>query len=765
MIVMRSEGTEAMNTDANIRRTILPIGGMTCASCVLRVENALKAIAGVTNATVNLATEEAIVEFDPTKARFDDFRKAVERAGYTILSINEQQATTDEERIRARMYRQLKIEFIISAFLTIPIVLLSMREFLPLSFSIPQFTANAILFALTTPVLFWGGHRFFHGFWTTLRHFTADMNTLVAVGSSAAYFYSVLATFHPSLFYHAGQTPSVYYDSAAVIITLILLGRLLEARAKAHTSDAVRRLASFQAKTARIIRNGIEIDVPIEEVAIGDVVVVRPGERIPADGTVISGISAVNESAMTGESIPVEKRPGDKVIGGTLNSSGTLTFTAERVGRETLLSQIVEMVKAAQGSKAPIQRLADRIAAIFVPAVIAVALLTSALWMVFGSMSANALTTVALLNFVSVLVVACPCALGLATPTAIMVGTGKGAELGILIKGGEVLERMRSLTTIVLDKTGTITRGQPEVAKIIPAGGFSEDELLSLAAAAESTSEHALAEAILRAARRRGISIRHPEKFQAISGLGVVASVNGHMIRIGNLNLMRELDLDIEKVTQQIEQISSEGYTAIIVAIDNTVAGIIALADEIRPEASMVIHSLRNLGLQIVMITGDNKRTAARVAALAGIDEYFAECRPDQKAQIIQQLQQKGETVAMVGDGVNDAPALAHADVGIAMGSGTDVALSASDVTLLRGNLSVLPVALMLSRHTMRVIKQNLFWAFAYNIILIPVAALGLLSPMLAAAAMATSSVTVVSNSLRIKRLINTKKIMKGNGS
>ncbi|MGB9773045.1 MAG: heavy metal translocating P-type ATPase [Bacteroidota bacterium] len=762
---MRSQETEAMNIDTSIRRTILPIGGMTCASCVLRVENALKGIAGVTNAIVNLATEEAIVEFDPTKARFDDFRKAVERAGYTILSINEQQATTDEERIRARSYHQLKIEFIISACLTIPIVLLSMREFLPWGLSISQFTANVILFALTTPVLFWGGHRFFHGFWAALRHFTADMNTLVAVGSSAAYFYSVLATFHPSLFYRAGQTPSVYYDSAAVIITLILLGRLLEARAKAHTSDAVRRLASFQAKTARIIRNGIEIDVPIEEVAIGDVVVVRPGERIPADGTVISGISAVNESAMTGESIPSEKRPGDKVIGGTLNSSGTLTFTAERVGRDTLLSQIVEMVKAAQGSKAPIQRLADRIAAIFVPGVIAVALLTSALWMALGSMSTNTLTTIALLNFVSVLVVACPCALGLATPTAIMVGTGKGAELGILIKGGEILERMRSLTTIVLDKTGTITRGQPEVAKIIPTGGFSEDELLSLAAGAESTSEHALAEAILRAARSRGISIRHPEKFQAISGLGVIASVDGHIIHIGNLNLMKELNLDIENVTQRIEQISSEGYTAVIVAVDNTVVGIIALADEVRPEAPMVIHCLRNLGLQIVMITGDNKPTAARIAALAGIDQYFAECKPDQKAEIIQQLQQKGETIAMVGDGVNDAPALAHADVGIAMGSGTDVALSASDVTLLRGNLSALPVALTLSRYTMRVIKQNLFWAFAYNIILIPVAALGLLSPMLAAAAMATSSVTVVSNSLRIKRLINTRKIMKENGA
>jgi len=744
---------ETTHPEAETLRTVLPIGGMSCASCVLRVENSLKKLSGVTSAVVNLATEEATVEFDPAKVSPKEFRSAVEGAGYSLLTAGDQQISADqEEQFRVKTYQRLKSEFIFSAALTVPIVFLSMQDILPWRLPIATPTINFLLFVLTTPVLFWGGHRFFHGLWVTLKHFTADMNTLVAVGSTAAYLYSLIATFHPSFFVRAGQMPAVYFDSAAVIVTLVLLGKLLEARAKSHTSDAVKKLAALQSKTARIVRGGVELDIPIEEVAIGDTIVVRPGERIPADGTVLSGFTTVDESTMTGESMPVEKRPGDQVLGGTLNASGSITFRANRVGRETLLAHIVEMVKAAQGSKAPIQRLADRIASVFVPIVIGIALVTFAAWMLAGSLGGNAPLAAALLNFISVLVIACPCALGLATPTAIMVGTGKGAEMGILIKGGEVLERLKSMTTLVLDKTGTITLGQPRVERIVPLNGFDEEELLSVAASAESTSEHALAAAILRSARARRLEVRRADEFKATTGLGITALLNGRTVHVGNLNFLKEMKIPIESVSPVVAQASAAGLTAVVVAVNGVPAGVIEIADEIRPEAAAVVRSLKDLGVRTVMITGDNEQAAARVAQAVGVDQYLADYRPDRKAEAVKMLHSKGDIVGMVGDGVNDAPALVQADIGIAMGSGTDVALEAADVTLLGGKLSHVTKAIALSQRTLSLIRQNLFWAFAYNVILIPVAAIGLLSPMIAAAAMATSSVTVVSNSLRLKR-------------
>jgi len=608
---------------------------------------------------------------------------------------------------------------------------------------------------LAIPVQFWAGWRFYRGAWAAARHGTTDMNTLIAVGTSAAFGYSVVATFFPQVFIAGGLQPNVYYETASIIIAFILLGRFLEARAKGRTSEAIRRLMGLRARTARIVRDGEEVDIPVEDVQVGDAVVVRPGEKIPVDGVVISGHSAVDESMLTGESIPVEKHEGDEVIGATLNKTGSFRFRTTRVGRDTALAQIIRLVEEAQGSKAPIQRLVDRIAAYFVPAVIVIAVVTGAVWLLFGP---EPRLTYALLAFVSVLIIACPCAMGLATPTAIMVGIGRGAEEGVLIRNAEALERMRQVDTVVLDKTGTLTRGQPAVTDVLPMNGFSEADILRFAAAAERGSEHPLGEAIVARAKDDGIEIPEPDDFDAIPGQGIVAQVEGRRVVAGNLRLLESQGLRPDGLGSRAEALARDGKTPMFVVVDGTPAGIIAVADTLKPETAEVIRALHGLRLRVVMLTGDNRATAEAIARQAGIDQVLAEVRPEQKAATVRGLQEEGRVVAMVGDGINDAPALAQADVGIAIGAGTDVAIESADVVLVGSDLRGVRTAIALSRQTVRAIRQNLFWAFFYNVLLIPVAAgilypfVGvLLNPVFAALAMAFSSVTVVSNSLRLR--------------
>jgi Cu+-exporting ATPase len=609
---------------------------------------------------------------------------------------------------------------------------------------------------LQTPVQFWVGWQFYRGAWAAARHKTSDMNTLIAVGTSAAYLYSILATFSPGLFSAEGLAARVYYDTAGAIIVLILLGRLLEARAKGQTSEAIKKLIGLQAKTATVIVNSIQHDIPVGEVLIGDIVVVKPGEKIPVDGVIIEGHSAVDESMVTGESIPVEKTVGHEVVGATLNKTGTFIFKATKVGKDTMLAQIIKMVEEAQGSKPPIARLVDVIASYFVPVVIGVAVVTFAVWYFFGPVPA---LTYSLLNFVAVMIIACPCALGLATPTSIMVGTGKGAEHGVLIRGGEALETAHKLDAIVMDKTGTITRGEPVVTDILTAHGYQPEEILRLAASAEKGSEHPLGEGIFNKAKEYGLTLLDSADFNAIPGHGIQADIAGRKILLGNSKLMRDRDIDTGNMKQKSEHLSGEGKTPMWVAIDGRIAGIIAVADTLKENSRAAVAALQHLGLEVIMITGDNRRTADAIAGQVGIDRVLAEVLPDGKAREVKNLQAEGKTVAMVGDGINDAPALAQADVGIAIGTGTDVAMESADITLISGDLTGVVTAIALSKATLRNIKQNLFWAFAYNTILIPVAAgvlfpfFGiLLNPIFAAAAMGLSSVTVVSNALRLRR-------------
>ncbi|HEV2762614.1 MAG TPA: copper-translocating P-type ATPase, partial [Pyrinomonadaceae bacterium] len=629
-------------------------------------------------------------------------------------------------------------KFIVAAMLSLPVLVIAMSHGrIPL---LDFAGADWLQLALTTPVVFYCGAQFYRGAWAAFRHRAADMNTLVAVGTGAAYLYSTAATLAPRFF--AGATPAdampgmtgmtdaahvsamtsavpVYFEAASVIIALLLLGRLLESRAKRRTGEAVRRLIGLQAKTARVVRGGRELDVPVEEVVPGDVVVVRPGEKIPVDGVVIDGASAVDEAMLTGESMPVEKRAGDEVFGATVNRAGAFSFRATKVGRETALQQIVRVVREAQGSKAPIARLADVISGVFTPVVICIAIVTFVVWFV-AAPEATRFTT-ALVNFVSVLIIACPCALGLATPTAVMVGTGRGAELGVLVKGGEALETAHRVQTVVLDKTGTLTKGEPELTDVYAAGGTDEDELLRLVASAERLSEHPLGEAVVRGARARGLDVGEAQEFRAVAGHGVEARVEGRALVAGNLRLMRERGVEVDGLSEHASRLAAEGKTPMYVAVDGQLAGLVAVADTLKPGAKEVVGSLRLMGLEVVLLTGDNRRTAEALAREVGIERVLAEVLPEGKAEEIKRLQGEGKVVAMVGDGINDAPALAQADVGIALGTGTDVAIEAADVTLLGGDLRGVVTAVALSRATIRTIRQNLFWAFVYNAVGIPV--------------------------------------------
>ena len=742
-----------------VAKETIPIKGMSCAACVGSVEGALRALDGVLSVTVNFATEQATVEYIPTQVGMRELRKAVRDAGYEIVLIEKGEDIVEKEkREREAHYKALKRKVIIGALLTVPILILMYWDMLGLHriVEIPMRLNFILQLILETPIQFWIGRQFYKGAISAARHRTTNMNTLIAVGTSAAYIYSVAATFFPSLFEIKGYSAEVYYDTAAAIIVLILLGRLFEAKAKGQTSEAIKKLIGLRPKTARVLKNGHEEDIPVDEVEIGDIIVVRPGEKVPVDGVIKDGYSSVDESMITGESLPVEKKAGDTVIGATINKTGSFRFEAIKVGRDMMLSQIIKMVQEAQGSKPPIARMADRMAAYFVPAVMGIASLTFAVWYFFGPSPAF---TYAILNTIAVLIIACPCALGLATPTSIMVGTGKGAENGILIRGGEALETAHKINAIVFDKTGTLTKGEPSVTDIVTTRHYSEKDILFYAASAEKGSEHPLGEAIVRRAAELKVELKSARDFHAFPGHGIKAVVDGKNIFLGNLRFMEDEAVKLDTLREQALKLADGGKTPMFVAADGEGLGIIAVADTLKESSVLAVRSLRRLGIEVVMLTGDHKRTAEAIAKQAGIETVRAEVLPEDKAKEIKRLQEEGKTVAMVGDGINDAPALAQADIGIAIGTGTDVAMEASDITLIRGDLRDVVSAISLSRATIRNIKQNLFWAFAYNTILIPVAAGALfpffgilLSPIFAAGAMGMSSVTVVSNALRLRR-------------
>jgi P-type Cu+ transporter len=734
----------------------LPVQGMKCASCVNNIEKNLKQNKGVLKASANLATERVKVQYFPTEINPAEIKKVIEASGYKVLEISpDKQGTEPEKDVRAKEYEKLRTKFIAGLVLGGLVFLGSSRHFFPW---IPEFLGNFfVLWFLATPVQFIIGWQFYRGAWGAFKHRVADMNTLIAVGTSAAYLYSVAATVTPSFFMKGGIEPHVYFDTSTLIIVLIIFGRMLEARAKGKASDAIKKLMGLQPKTARIKRDGKEMEIPVDEVLAGDIVTVRPGERIPVDGVVQTGSSAVDESMITGESLPVKKTFGDEVIGATINKTGSFEFKATKVGKEMVLAQIIKLVEDAQGSKAPIQRLADVISGYFVPIVISIAIATFVIWFNFGPDPA---LTFALLNFVSVMIIACPCALGLATPTAVLVGTGKGAENGILIKGGESLETAHKLDTIVFDKTGTLTKGEPEVTDIISSNGLSEEEILKYAASAEKSSEHPLAEAVIKAAQERGVSLIDVSHFNAIEGQGIEAEIDGARVILGNAKLMQERKIEIKDLKYKAENLSAEGKTPVYISIDGSPAGLIGIADTLKENSVQAVRRLQDMGLNVVMLTGDNQKTAESIAYKAGIDEVVSEVLPQDKVKEIKKLQSGGRKIAMVGDGINDAPALAQADIGIAIGSGTDVAMEASDITLIKEDLNGVSDAIELSHKTIRVIKQNLFWAFVYNTAGIPIAAgvlypfFGiLLNPIFASVAMAFSSVSVVSNSLRLKRV------------
>ncbi len=722
-------------TEHPIQTLTLSIEGMSCAACVARVEDALKTISGVADAQVNFATHQATVHHKAVP--LGTLVNAVSSAGYKASS----HTSEDTEQIeRTIEYRKLRSLFTVAAIFSALIMATGMTRTM-WGANTPPHYIHILLFALATPVQFLCGWRFLKGAWAALRHRTADMNSLIAAGTLAAYFYSTAVTFAPL----GTQNIQTYFDTSAMIITLVLLGRLLETRARGQTSSAIRKLLNLRPKTAHIVRNGRDVETPVEHIQVGDHIRVRPGENIPVDGLIQNGQSAIDESMLTGESLPVDKQLGDTVTGGTRNTTGSFIFKATQIGADTVLSQIIDLVRQAQGSKAPIQHLADRVASIFVPIIFAIALLTCALWWIFGFGIETAL-----INAVVVLIIACPCAMGLATPTAIAVGTGRGAQLGILIKGGDVLENAHRLNAIVLDKTGTLTEGKPTVTDIIPAENYHRNHILKLAASAEKGSEHPLGEAIVRAAQEAGLSLHPTTDFEAIPGVGIAATIDGQRVVLGNPRTISD------RAKYPAEKLEAEGKTAVFVTIDDQPAGLIAISDNLKADAAQAVRDLQYLSLEVSLVTGDNARTAKAIGQQLNIDQVFAEVMPQDKAHKVAQLQKKNVNVGMVGDGINDAPALAQANVGIALSSGTDIAIESAGMILMSGNLSAIATSIRLSRQTMRIIRQNLFWAFAYNTLLIPVAALGLLNPlggpMLAAAAMALSSVSVVTNALRLKR-------------
>lgn len=721
--------------------------GMTCAACANRIEKGLNSIPGVSKATVNFAVETAHVEFNSSEVSVSDMIQKVEKIGYQAKVKEDQVDPSDH---RQREITKQKRKFIAAAILSFPLLWAMVGHFSFTSFiwSPDIFMNPWFQLVLATPVQFIIGRHFYVGAYKALRNKSANMDVLVALGTSAAYFYSLYLTIAS-----IGQAPhhqvELYFETSAILITLILLGKLFEARAKGRSSEAIKKLMGLQAKTALVIRDGEEVSIAIEEVVAGDTLVVKPGEKIPVDGIVVNGTSSVDESMLTGESIPVEKQTGDILIGATLNKNGRLIMQATKVGKETALAQIIRVVEEAQGSKAPIQRIADKISGIFVPIVVGIAVLTFLIW--FLAVEPNEFAS-ALEKAIAVLVIACPCALGLATPTSIMAGSGRAAEWGILFKGGEHLEATHQLDTIVLDKTGTITNGKPELTDVISLE-LDPDEFLRLVAGAESASEHPLAEAIVEGAKAKEIQLVSPEEFEAIPGYGIRAKVDGRELLVGTRKLLAKSEITIESILSQMSTLEEEGKTAMLVAIDGKLAGLVAVADTVKDTSKEAIARLKTLGLEVVMITGDNQRTAQAIGEEVAVDRVLAEVLPDEKAAEVQKLQTQGKKVAMVGDGINDAPALATANIGMAIGTGTDIAMEAADITLIRGDLNSIADAIYISKKTMRNIKQNLFWALAYNVIGIPVAAAGFLAPWLAGAAMALSSVSVVLNALRLQRL------------